>query len=172
MDTKKKIVITKKNIIVVSLILIVVAIGLVPFLVKRDQDPVNGTDISGYVLGTGVEPGLTQEEIDALLQKKVDESKIAFSIYSEPVFKGRKGKIVFANPRYNAHDIDLKVVVDGKPVIQTEKISPDQYIEEIEMITKPLKKGKHNGVAVIKGYKQKTGELVGEVIVDLEITSE
>ena len=55
--------------------------------------------------------------------------------------------------------IDLEVRVDNKVIIRTEKISPDQYIEDIELIGKALKKGKHNGVASIKAYDKKTGDV-------------
>ncbi|MEI3045116.1 MAG: hypothetical protein V8T82_05155 [Romboutsia timonensis] len=63
------------------------------------------------------------------MQKEVDESKVAFSIYTEPTFKGKRGTIMFANPRYSAHNIELEVRVDNKVIIRTQKISPDQYIE-------------------------------------------
>ena len=62
--------------------------------------------------------------------------------------------------------------VDGKTVIRTEKIAPDQYIENIELIGKALKKGKHKGQAMITAYDKKTGEIVGEVAVEMNITSE
>ena len=50
----------------------------------------NGSAISGYILSEGAEPGLTEDEIRALLQKQVDESTISFSISSDPIFKGKK----------------------------------------------------------------------------------
>ena len=96
------------------------------------------------------------EEIKALMQKEVDKSKVAFSIYTEPTFVGKRGTIMFANPRYSAHNLDLEVRVDNKVIIKTEKISPDQYIKDIELIGKALKKGKHKGVASIKAYDKKT----------------
>ena len=106
-----------------------------------------------------------------LLKKQVDKSKIAFSINSEPVFEGKKGNIVFANPRYSAHNIDLTVTLDGKEIIKTAKISPDQYIEEISLLGKPLEKGKHNALATIKAYDKNTDEVIGEIAVELIITS-
>ncbi len=55
--------------------------------------------------------------------------------------------------------------------MRTQKIAPDQYIEDIELIGKCIKKGKHNGAASIKAYDRKTDELVGEVAADMIITS-
>ena len=160
----------KKIIIGISLLLITLIGG---FFVFKEMNKYKSdiSNLSGYVLGKGVAPDLTPEEIQALLQKKVDESKVAFSIYSEPTFKGKKGTIMFANPRYSAHNLELEVRVDNKVIIRTQKISPDQYIEEIELMGKALKKGKHNGVASIKAYDRKTDKLVGEVAVDMIITS-
>ena len=161
----------KKIKIIVSIIVLVsvCTIGFL-YLNNRNQD-ISGTSISGYVLGKGIAPDLTPEQIQELLQKEVDASKIAFSINSEPKFNGKIGTIMFANPRYSAHNIDLEVKVDNKVIIRTEKISPDQYIEKIELMGKKLKKGQHNGVATIIGYDRKTDEEVGRINVDMTITS-
>ena len=78
---------------------------------------------------------------------------------------------MFANPRYSAHNIDLEVKVDNKVIIRTEKISPDQYIEKIELMGKALKKGKHNAIATIKAYDRKTDEEMGRINVDMIIIS-
>lgn len=163
----------KKKIIVVVSIILLILIGTIGFIYIKNEynKKINGTSISGYVLGNGIAPDLTPEEIQALLQKKVDASKLAFSVHSEPIFKGKKGTIMFANPKYSAHNIDLEVTVNNKVIIRTEKISPDQYIKDIELIGKALKKGKHKGVASIKAYDKKTGDVVGEVAVDMLITS-
>ena len=162
----------KKIIVVVSIILLIL-IGTIGFIYIKNEynKKIDGTSISGYVLGNGIAPDLTPEEIQALLQKKVDASKLAFSVHSEPIFKGKKGTIMFSNPKYSAHNIDLEVTVNNKVIIRTEKISPDQYIENIELIGKPLKKGKHKGIAVVKAYNRKTDELIGQVNIDMEITS-
>lgn len=155
-----------------SLVVLCIAVGGFVYYKKQKQELGLGKGLSGYVLGEGLEPGLTEEEIKELMQKQVDESKVVFSIYTEPTFNGKKGTIMFANPRNNAHNIDLSVEVDGKTVIKTEKIAPNQYIEEIELMGRPLKKGKHNGDAMITAYRQGTDEVVGQVSVELDITSE
>ena len=161
----------KKIKIIVSIIVLVsvCTIGFL-YLNNRNQD-ISGTSISGYVLGKGIAPDLTPEQIQELLQKEVDASKIAFSINSEPKFNGKIGTIMFANPRYSAHNLDLEVKVDNKDIIRTEKISPDQYIEKIELMGKALKKGKHNAIATIKAYDRKTDEEMGRINVDMIIIS-
>lgn len=139
---------------------------------NRDKSLTSGgSDISGYILAEGAEPGLSDEEIRALLQKQVDESSISFSISSDPVFKGKKAFIVMANPRYNAYDIDYVITVDGKEIIRTAKIAPNQYIEEVEL-KEALPKGSYTGEALVTGYNRETGEKVGETLVEINITSQ
>ena len=167
----------KKNIkIIVSVLLLisVSAAGIYYMYNKnkgKSSSNENGSAISGYVLADGAEPGLSEEEIRALLQKQVDDSTISFSISSDPVFKGKKAFIVMANPRYNAYDIDYVITVDGKEIIRTAKIAPNQYIEEVEL-REALPKGTHTGEALVTGYNRETGEVVGETIVEVNITSQ
>ena len=160
----------KKSIkIIFGVILIFLLAGSVIYISKQLSSNKTGNGISGYILADGVEPDLTPEELQELLQKEIDESKVVFSIYTEPVFEGKKGTIMFANPQHSAHNIDLNVEVNGRTVIKTGKIAPNQYIEEIEML-RSLKKGEHKGAALITAYKQDTDEVVGQVAVDLDIT--
>lgn len=172
MSNKMKKNMNVKIIIVILLILVVSGIGIYYIYNKNtNKSSENGSAISGYVLADGAEPGLSEDEIRALLQKQVDESTISFSISSDPVFKGKKAFIVMANPRYNAYDIDYVITVDGKEIIRTAKIAPNQYIEEVEL-NETLPKGTHIGEALVTGYNRETGEKVGETIVEVTITSQ
>lgn len=167
----------KSNIKIIITVLLVVAVASVGiyFVYNKNKSKTtnaeNGSAISGYVLADGAEPGLSEEEIKALLQKQVDDSTISFSISSDPVFKGKKAFIVMANPRYNAYDIDYVITVDGKEIIRTAKIAPNQYIEEVEL-KEALPKGTHTGEALVTGYNRETGEEVGKTIVEVNITSQ
>lgn len=167
----------KSNIrfIIIALIVVAIASAGIYFMYSKNKNKnagsENGAAISGYILSDGAEPGLSEEEIKALLQKQVDESSISFSISSDPVFKGKKAFIVMANPRYNAYDIDYVITVDGKEIIRTAKIAPNQYIEEVEL-REALPKGTHTGEALVTGYNRETGEEVGKTIVEVNITSQ
>lgn len=164
-----------KFIITILLLLVFVSAGVYYIYNKNNKSKnittENGSAISGYVLSEGAEPGLSDEEIKALLQKQVDDSTISFSISSDPVFKGKKAFIVMANPRYNAYDIDYVITVDGKEIIRTAKIAPNQYIEEVEL-NEALPKGTHTGEALVTGYNRETGEEVGKTIVEITITAQ
>lgn len=163
-----------KIIIIILLVSVIASAGAYYIYNKnksKSSASENGSAISGYVLSEGAEPGLSEEEIKALLQKQVDESSISFSISSDPVFKGKKAFIVMANPRYNAYDIDYVITVDGKEIIRTAKIAPNQYIEEVEL-KEALPKGTHTGEALVTGYNRETGEEIGKTIVEVTITSQ
>lgn len=165
----------KVKIIIIALLVVSVASAGVYFVYNKNKNKnagaENGSAVSGYVLADGAEPGLSEEEIKALLQKQVDDSTISFSISSDPVFKGKKAFIVMANPRYNAYDIDYVITVDGKEIIRTAKIAPNQYIEEVEL-KEVLPKGTHTGEALVTGYNRETGEEVGKTIVEITITAQ
>ena len=168
--------ISKKNktkVVVIFLLLVIASAGVYYIYNKNNQNKIseNGSTVSGYVLEEGTEPGLSDDEIRALLQRQVDESTISFSVSSDPIFKGKKAFIVMANPRYNAYDIDYVITVDGKEIIRTAKIAPNQYIEEVEL-KEALPKGTYNGEALVTGYNKETGEKVGETIVEITITSQ
>lgn len=163
-----------KTIITIMLFFGITSLGLYYMYSKyNDKSKVdeNGSALSGYILEDGAEPGLTDDEIRALLQRQVDESTISFSVSSDPIFKGKKAFIVMANPRYNAYDIDYVITVDGKEIIRTAKISPNQYIEEVEL-KEALPKGTYNGEALVTGYNRETGEKVGETIVEITINAQ
>lgn len=165
----------KVKIIIIALLVASVASAGAYFVYSKNKNKnassENGAAISGYILSDGAEPGLSEDEIRALLQRQVDESTISFSISSDPVFKGKKAFIVMANPRYNAYDIDYVITVDGKEIIRTAKIAPNQYIEEVEL-NQALPKGTYTGEALVTGYNRENGEKVGETIVEVTITSQ
>lgn len=163
-----------KSRIIITILLLISISAVIYYLYNKNKNTVldeNGSAISGYILSDGAEPGLSEDELRTLLQKQVDESSISFSISSDPVFKGKKAFIVMANPRYNAYDIDYVITVDGKEIIRTAKIAPNQYIEEVEL-KEALPKGNYVGEALITGYNRETGEEVGKTIVELNITSQ
>ena len=165
----------KVKITIIALLVAAVASAGAYFVYNKNKsksaNAENGAAVSGYILSDGAEPGLSEEEIKALLQRQVDESTISFSISSDPVFKGKKGFIVMANPRYNAYDIDYVVTIDGKEIIRTAKIAPNQYIEEVEL-KEALPKGTYAAEALVTGYNRETGEEVGKTIVEITITAQ
>lgn len=166
----------KNNIKIMLVVVLLVSLSIGGYYIynknkSKNIELENGSSVSGYIVEEGAEPGLSDEEIRALLQRQVDESTISFSVSSDPIFKGKKAFIVMANPRYNAYDIDYVITVDGKEIIRTAKIAPNQYIEEVEL-KEALPKGSYTGEALVTGYNRETGEKVGETLVEINITSQ
>lgn len=177
METIKKDMTINKKLKIKKIILMILGIsGIVTlglfFSNKQSHLPSNGIGLSGYVISEGTQPGLTKEQIQEMLNKEVDESNISFSINSEPVFNGKIGRIVFANPPFNAHDIDLTLYLNGEEIVKTGKIKPNQYIDQIELLGNALKKGEYKGHAVITAYNQETDEIIGQANVEVDIISE
>lgn len=123
-------------------------------------------------MGDDFAPSMSEEELRELMKKEMDESKITFGLYTKPIFKGKKGTIRFGNPKNSAHDIELTVKVDNKTVIKTVKVPPNKYISKVKLMGKGLEKGVHKGDGIVSAYNRKTGELVGEIAVDMTITVE
>lgn len=159
-------------ILIIGIISLLLIGGGIFLMTSKSKLPSNGTGLSGYVIGEGMQPGLTDEEIQEMLNRQVDESTISFSINSMPVFEGKVGRVVFANPPYNAHDIDLTIYLDGKEIVKTGKIKPNQYIDQIELLGNALKKGEYKATGVITAYHQETGEVMGQANVEMDIISE
>ena len=74
-----------KIIIIVLIVIAVVSVGVYFIYSKnksKSKNAENGAAISGYILSDGAEPGLSEDEIRALLQKQVDESYDAVFLHS------------------------------------------------------------------------------------------
>ena len=137
----------KKNFIIIILLLLLLLLGCHSCSRIDDYQP-DHQNVSAYVLGDGFSPGLSDEELREEMQKKIDASKVAFSIYTKPIFNGKKGTIMFGNPKHNMYELQLEVTVDNEVVIKTQNVPPDKYIAEVETL-KELKKGQHKGDARI-----------------------
>jgi hypothetical protein len=153
----------------------VIVIGVVAYLLLSNNNNSSSSEkdvsnVSGYIVADGADPELTTEEIQALLQKKVDESKIAFSVYTEPTFEEGKGELMFVNPVNNAHNIDFVVTLDDskKTVIKLDKIAPDQYIKDVTLL-EDLAAGEYAATGMVTGYDKVTGSVVGQVAVEMLI---
>lgn len=164
-EEKKK----KKNFIIIILLLLLLLLGCHSCSRMDNQQSPDHQNVSAYILGDGFSPGLSEEELREIMQKKIDASRVAFSVYTKPIFNGKRGTIMFGNPKHNMYDLKLEVTVDDEVVIKTENVPPDKYIAEIET-TKELKKGQHKGDARVTAYDRETGELTGEIAIDMILT--
>ncbi len=59
--------------------IIIFSVGAFVLFSSQKGLPSNGTGLSGYVIAEGMQPGLTTEEIQEMLNREVEASKISFS---------------------------------------------------------------------------------------------
>ena len=92
----------KKNIKLFLGIIILVGVGIgVGLILNFSKD--NFGQSSGAIVEDGVISGYTAEEIEAIMQRKADESTFSFEVNARPVFKDGKseGNLRIYNPPYN-----------------------------------------------------------------------
>ena len=65
----------KAKVIIGILLLISISAGGYIYIKNNLKYKSNTSNLSGYILGDGVEPNLTPEQLRELMQKKVDASK-------------------------------------------------------------------------------------------------
>ena len=108
--------------------------------------------------------GLSQSQIEELMNRKVEESMLAISINSNPRFEdGRsEGNLRIENPANNRYHMKVEIVrEDTKEVIYATKgIRPGQKIEK-DRLDVELKKGEYACTATFTAYDDE-GERIGE----------
>ena len=151
--------------------LLIVLVGII-LVFNKTKSNVN---VMGGILKEGVIPGYTEEQIKEILQRKADESTFSFEVNSRPVFKDGKseGNLRIANPPYNKYaiSVDIKLDSNGKTVFSSGKINPNHYIENAKL-TKKLKAGEYDAIAIINAYDVKTGDFKGTSAAKLVIKIE
>ncbi|MPQ44132.1 hypothetical protein [Clostridium tarantellae] len=160
----------KKNILIIFLLIIISILILFTKGCKSKVEIKDG-QLKG-IIGDGLLPGLTAEEIEKSLQKEADSSMFSFDINTTPTFENGKleGNVRIANPPYNIYPIGVKIQLnsDKKVIFQSGKIKPNQYIEKCKL-NKVLKKGQYPATAQIEAYDPHTGEYLGKTVVKLKI---
>lgn len=123
----------------------------------------------------GILPGKTDEQIEELLSKTIDENTIAFSINSNAVFENAraKGNLMLESPSNNINYIEFVIRRNdtGDVLYRSGLLKPNQYILEDSLQTKtPLTKGSHECTADITLYDKETLQAKGMVQAALTIT--
>ena len=164
----------KKNIKLFLGIIILVGVGIgVGLILNFSKD--NFGQSSGAIVEDGVISGYTAEEIEAIMQRKADESTFSFEVNARPTFKDGKseGNLRIYNPPYNKYVIDVEIKLDSndKTVFKSAKIKPNQHIENAKL-SKNLKKGEYEATATINAYDSDGETLIGVSAAKLIITIE
>ena len=153
---------SKKSLVIVCLCLLAVVAGGAAFwLTREDTDPLALDDNATM----GVLPGIDITERQAQLQEQLDESMIAFSINTSPVFAtgGSEGNLMLENPEHNAKLLVAEIYLDDTQelIYQSKAIPAGAYIENA-MLDKVLEPGEYQATAYFKAYREDDRSFIGQ----------
>lgn len=113
----------------------------------------------------GIMPGISLEERQKELQNQLDESMIAFSINTNPVFPSgtKEGNLLIENPGNNAKLLKVSIILNDteEEIYSSNYIKPGSYIETVTL-DKVLEKGIYEATAYFYAYKEDTAEYIGQ----------
>lgn len=161
---------SKKPLVIVCLCLLAVVAGGAAFwLTREDTDPLALDDNATM----GVLPGIDITERQAQLQEQLDESMIAFSINTSPVFAtgGSEGNLMLENPEHNAKLLVAEIYLDDtrELIYQSKAIPAGAYIENA-MLDKVLEPGEYQATAYFKAYREDDRSFIGQAGAAIKIT--
>ena len=161
---------SKKPLFIVCLCLLAVVAGGAAFwLTREDTDPLALDDNATM----GVLPGIDITERQAQLQEQLDESMIAFSINTSPVFAtgGSEGNLMLENPEHNAKLLVAEIYLDDTQelIYQSKAIPAGAYIENARL-DKVLEPGEYQATAYFKAYREDDRSFIGQAGAAIKIT--
>ena len=114
----------------------------------------------------GLLPGIDVAQRQAELQQLLDESMIAFSINTSPIFEtgGSEGNLMLENPANNAKLIVVELYLDetGELIYQPKALPAGSYIENARL-DKLLEPGEYPATAYFKAYREDDHSYIGQV---------
>lgn len=143
----------------------VLAVVICVVAVTRTQAPeTTGLELDDNAT-MGILPGIDVEQRQLELQEILDESMIAFSVNTSPVFEsGRSaGNLMLENPENNAKLLVAEIYVDeGNELVYTSKaIAPGSYIENVTL-DKVLEPGDYPATVYFKAYRESDESFIGQ----------
>ena len=165
----------KKQLLLMGVIcLLLLAAGAWWFLSSRDADTTADDPLALDDNATmGALPGIDVAERQAQLQELLDESMIAFSINTNPVFAtgASEGNLMLENPANNAKLVVVEIYIDetGELVYQSRALPVGSYIENVRL-DKVLEPGQYAATAYFKGYREDDHSFIGQAGAAITIT--
>lgn len=140
--------------ILLLLLLILAAGGVIFYLLfwNKEERPRIDKELSAKA---GLLPTHSEEELQELLNKTVQEGMVNISINPDPVFQNgkSKGSLNIENIPANHYNlqVDIKLEETDEVIYRSGLIEPGHYVDNASL-TKNLKKGNHKAVAVFTAY--------------------
>lgn len=114
----------------------------------------------------GLLPGVDVAQRQAELQQQLDDSMIAFSINTSPLFEngGSEGNLMLENPANNAKLIVVELYLNETEelIYQTKALPAGSYIENARL-DKLLEPGEYPATAYFKAYREDDHTYIGQV---------
>lgn len=121
----------------------------------------------------GVLPGIDLEARRAELQQILDDSMIAFSVNTSPVFaSGRAdGNLMLENPENNAKLLVAEIYTDesNELIYSSKALPPGSYIENVRL-DKVLDPGEYAATVYFKAYRESDQSYIGQSGAAITIT--
>ena len=119
--------------------------------------------------------GMTDAQLQELMDQKVDEGSLMISINTQPEYPDGKsaGTIRIENSAQNNYLMVVKLYLrengkDGALIYESGAIKPGYKIEKAKLL-KNLKKGTYPVIAYFEGYDRESKEFIGKAASELNI---
>ena len=169
MGTKVK---EKKGLLLLCCVTIVATLAGAVFLFTQRAPSGNGLVLDDNAT-MGTLPGIDMEQRQKELQQQLDETMIAFSINTSPVFAtgGSEGNLMLENPGNNAKLLVVEIYIDDTQelVYQSKAIPVGSYIENVRL-DKVLEAGEYQATAYFKAYREEDQSFIGQAGAAIKIT--
>ena len=159
---------TKKKKIVFGVIIVLIAVlGIGTYLLNTNDFQFDNNAENGTI------DGLSEDEIQKMMQDKADKSLFLISMNTMPEFKDgkSKGTLKIENDPRNNYVMKVEIRIDeGNELIYTsEGIKPGQVIKK-DTLDKALKKGKYKCTATFIAFDKKEDyKEVGKAAAQIEL---
>lgn len=122
----------------------------------------------------GMMPGVDLDERRQQLQAQLDDSMIAFSVNTNPLFSAGtgEGNLMLENPGNNAKLLTARIVLkNGDQIYESDAIAPGSYLEKVKL-DKQLSAGDYEATVYLNAYREDTHELIGQTGAAVTLTVE
>lgn len=144
--------------LIIGILLLLALAGAVYWFLKQDSFRFDSAAEDGSL------DGMTKDQIQELMNNKVDESMLAISINSTPMFEDgkSKGTLRIENAANNNYNMKVRIVIDNeeKDIYYSDAVKPGQVIRE-DYLDVELAKGTYACTATFEAYdddNKKAGE--------------
>ena len=162
----------KKQILITALVVLLLAVAGVAYLLLGQDTDSSGLELDDNAT-MGILPGIDIAQRQDELQQLLDESMIAFSINTSPVFAtgSSEGNLMLENPANNAKLLMVEIYRDDTEelIYQSKALPVGSYIENVRL-DKVLEPGEYAATAYFKAYHEEDGSYIGQAGAAILIT--